>query len=335
MNVKRLTGIIALSALLFASCSNDIKILAPYKDVTVVYGLMDQGDSIHYFRINKAFEGAGNAYTMAANYDSIYYPVANISAVLQDSDATSGKIVNSFTLDTITTIPLPAGTFPTKQLLYYTTAGGKKLNPSDYYNIVIKNTKTGKRISGSTLLLPDLDFTSPYNFAVATTLNISFDPQAPTTIVWNSSVNGRIYQMTIRFNYYEVNSTNDTTRYYLDWVFAPVVSSSLAGGISLDYAFTVQGLYSLIQSEIQPKLGVTRHVDYMSVIFTTGSDDLYTYVQLSQPSLGINQDVPSFTDVKNGIGLYTSRHVLNLKKNLGTGDVDSLITNYPSLKFKH
>lgn len=337
MNLTRLIGTATLSALLFSSCSNDIKILAPYKDISVVYGLMDQSDSIHYFRINKAFEGAGNAYTMAQVYDSIYYPVANISAYLQDSDGVAGKVVNSYKLDTITTIPLPVGTFPTKQLLYYTTAGGNKLNPNDYYNLVITNTKTGKKITGSTTLLPDLSFTSPLNFAHSATLTISFDPQYPTTVGWNSSVNGRIYQMDIQFHYVEVNSSNDSAHYSIDWLFAPQTASSLAGGIYLSYTLTAKDLYSLLLHEIQPKLGITRHVDYLEVIFTTGSDDLNTYVQLSQPSLTINQDVPSFTDVKNGIGLFTSRHIQYIRKGLGAANIDSLVKEpqYQSLKFQY
>src|SRR5580693_7557175 len=100
-----------LSILVCTSCNNDLKILAPYKDITVVYGLIDQNDTVHYIRINKAFEGIGNAYTMAMQYDSIYYPVGNISAVIEDSSPTTNSIVNTLKLDTTTTIPLSPGVF--------------------------------------------------------------------------------------------------------------------------------------------------------------------------------------------------------------------------------
>ncbi len=326
MKFLKVIAALALSVLVYSSCNNDLKILAPYKDITVVYGLLDQNDPVHYFRINKGFLGNGNAYTMAMQYDSIYYPVGNIHAYLQDSSTITNTIVDTFNLDTITTIPLNPGTFSyPKQLLYYTTAKNKALNPNDYYNLVVVNTKTGKRITGSTNILPDLSFAYPTaNFASISTINITFDNQHPTTIAWNSSVNGRIYQMDIKFNFDEVTTAGDTSYYSLDWLFNPLTCSSLAGNVAMQYQFTAQGLMTLIANSLQPKLGVVRHFQYLDVIFTTGSDDLNTYVLLSQPPTGINQDVPSFTDLKNGVGLFTSRHVETLKKQLGATDLDSL-----------
>ena len=38
-----------------------------------------------------------------------------------------------------------------------------------------------------------------------------------------------------------------------------------------------------------------------------GTEDLQTYYQLQQPSTGIVQELPTFTTVQNGLGLFTSR----------------------------
>ncbi len=308
------------------SCNNDLKILAPYKDITIVYGLMDQNDPVHYFRINKAFEGPGNAYAMASNYDSIYYPVGTIHAYIQDSSTLTNSIVDTFNLDTTTAIPLGPGTFSNpKQLLYYTTARNAPLNPNDYYNLIIVNTKTGKRLTGSTPLLQDLAFTSPAGFASTPTFSITFNTQAQQGISWTSSPGGRIYQMDIRLYYAEIQtSSGDSTFSYIDWLFPTQTCSSLGGLVQMDYQFTAEPLYTLIASILKPNLGYTRHVTHLDVIFTTGSDDLNTYVLLSQPPQGINQDVPTFTDVKNGVGLYTARHVQIFNKQLGPANTDSL-----------
>src|SRR5690242_20706024 len=74
----------ALAALAYTGCKNDLNVLAPYKDIPVVYGLLDQKDSVHYIRVNKAFEGSGDAYTMAKQYDSINYAYGTITVQLQD-----------------------------------------------------------------------------------------------------------------------------------------------------------------------------------------------------------------------------------------------------------
>ena len=72
--------------------------------------------------------------------------------------------------------------------------------------------------------------------------------------------------------------------------------------------------------------GVTRYADSFGIVFTTGTDDLNTYIQLSQPSTGINQDVPSFSDVTNGVGLYTARHIQTFYKLIDSGVLDTLST---------
>ena len=40
---------------LVSSCSKDFKIDAPYKDITIVYGLLNISDTAHYVIIHKAF----------------------------------------------------------------------------------------------------------------------------------------------------------------------------------------------------------------------------------------------------------------------------------------
>jgi len=69
-------SIILFSIILFGgvqSCSTDVDINAPWKDITVVYGLLNQNDNIHYIKVNKAFLGDASAYEMAAISDSVNY----------------------------------------------------------------------------------------------------------------------------------------------------------------------------------------------------------------------------------------------------------------------
>ncbi len=332
MKLNRISLLIALSVMGLTACKNTIDVLAPYKDVSVVYGLLDQNDKVHYIRISKAFEGPGNAYTMAQQYDSLYYPVNTIKAVLIDSNTTTSR-TTSVTLDTTTTIPMPAGTFSyPKQLLYYLN---ETLNANDYYTLVITNTKTGKTIRGTTGLLSDIAFTEPEYFTNNKNFQISFIPDNPTEIAWTTSYNARIYQLDIRFFYTEIVN-NDTANKSLDWIFSPVISPTISGGVSLFYNLTGQGLCTTILNSIPINTYATRYADSLQVIFTTGSDDLNTYVQLSQPPTGINQDVPSFSDVENGVGLFTARHVQTISKSIDTQLLDTLTmeTKYLPLNFQ-
>ncbi|HTB32075.1 MAG TPA: hypothetical protein VK808_08625, partial [Bacteroidia bacterium] len=79
-----------------------------------------------------------------------------------------------------------------------------------------------------------------------------------------------------------------------------------------------------------------RYVDSAGIMFTSGSDDFNTYIQLSQPPLGINQDVPSFSDLENGVGLFTCRHTQTNYERVGSNVIDTLVHGaaYAGLNFQ-
>ena len=70
---KVLVFTISIISLFLGSCSNDLEINAPWKDVTVVFGLLNIDSTTHYVRISKAFLGEGDALEFASQFDSIYY----------------------------------------------------------------------------------------------------------------------------------------------------------------------------------------------------------------------------------------------------------------------
>jgi len=318
----------ALLIILVIGCKNDLQILAPYQDVTVVYGLLDQNDSIHYIRINKAYQTAGNAYTAATQYDSINYPAGTLTVQLQDYS--NGAIINTITLDTTSSVMIMPGIFSFPyELLYYTK---QTLNPNDQYNLVITNNKTKKVITGSTSLLPDIYLTSPSGYMQNNTpIDLSSTTQFPTMISWNGTgTDAALYQLTLRFYYNEIDSVKkDTTNKYLDWVIFTLTSS---GQTPVDFAS--EYFFQFVKESILPAIGNIKRVPlYIEIMFTTGSIDLNTYYQLSQPSLTVNQEKPFYTDLKNGVGIFTAKHTQYAHKTIGTNYVDSLV-NIPGLNFK-
>ena len=45
----------------------------------------------------------------------------------------------------------------------------------------------------------------------------------------------------------------------------------------------------------------------IDVVMTVGSEDLETYINVNKPITGIVQERPHFTNINNGIGLFSSR----------------------------
>ena len=57
MRVSRFLLLATILGLFVASCKKDLNINDEWKEITVVYGLLNVNDSIHYVKITKAFLG--------------------------------------------------------------------------------------------------------------------------------------------------------------------------------------------------------------------------------------------------------------------------------------
>lgn len=59
--------------LTISGCQQDFDITADYKEITVVYGLLNSSENTHYLRIQKGYLIDGDAFQAGGVADSIYY----------------------------------------------------------------------------------------------------------------------------------------------------------------------------------------------------------------------------------------------------------------------
>ena len=80
----------------FSSCDNDFEVNSNWEEVTIVYGLLDAGNSTssQEVRINKAFLGQMDAYQMAKYKDSINFDTTNLNVTIY-------KIKNNIVIDSV------------------------------------------------------------------------------------------------------------------------------------------------------------------------------------------------------------------------------------------
>src|SRR5579871_1777569 len=101
MKLLRLTSFLLAVAALYQSCSTTFNSAAPYKNITIVYGLLSLSDTATYIKIEKAYlDQNGNALVEAQNPDSIYYPQETVNATLEAYDV-NGSLVNTTTLNRV------------------------------------------------------------------------------------------------------------------------------------------------------------------------------------------------------------------------------------------
>ena len=92
-DMKKNPAIVLCILFLFLSCETDFEINASWKNVAIVYGLLDQSETVQYIRINKAFLGDEDAYVMASISDSINYDPSNLEVKIEKISA-SGYVLD-------------------------------------------------------------------------------------------------------------------------------------------------------------------------------------------------------------------------------------------------
>jgi hypothetical protein len=298
--IKTISFFLLIVPLLFA-CKKNFNVNAPWQDITVVYGLLNQNDSVHDLKITKAFLGEGNAMEFAKIPDSSNYP-DKLDVKMEEYKGTA--LQKTYVFDTVTIHDKQAGDsifYYPDQLMYRTTA---KLNEDYTYKIVLTNKKSGKQVTSQTGLISSFSIDKPGPIGTA-----NFMPGKTSEIVWYSAKYGKRYQLTIRFNYRELTQ-HDTTSHSIDWlVFNNQQSRDLTGGEKMTFNLPGDGFYVYLGTHIEPApAGMTRNALTVEYIFSVASEDLSTYLDVTAPSFTIVQERPSFTNITNGIGIFSSRY---------------------------
>ncbi len=305
----------------FFSCKTDFNPNANYQDITVVYGLLNQNDSISYIKINKAFLGEANAYVMAQNPDSSSYG-NNLIVTLEER--INGSVAHVYQFDTTTIYNKDPGIFYAPNQVLYKCVTYHLLNVDNEYRINIKNTKTGKIITSSTYLVNSFEIDNPD----ANRVYMDFSKSGKQTLAWKSAINGRLYQPKIRFNYFETDANNQTVQKYIDWILANVKSSHLTGGEKLGADIYGSEFYQVVKSNIAVNHNLTRKAGKVELIITVAADELSTYLDVNAPTTSIVQIRPEYTNINNGIGIFSSRydnHIENKRiLDLSSISIDSL-----------
>jgi hypothetical protein len=312
--------------------TSDFNVNADWKDITIVYGLLSQKDSIHYIKITKAFLGPDNA-LYAKIPDSSNYPPGELS-VRFDEYESANHYLRSYDLDTVTIHTKEPGDsifyFP-DQLVYQSTA---VLNQKYIYKLVIHNNKTQKDIYSSTTLVNDFAISVPDPYA--TNEKVQFVTGQNSNVAWTSAVGGKRYQLVIRFHYSERPNTGAPwVADSLDWlVFSNVQSRSTTGGEEMEKIFAGSGFFSVVGSKIRNKPGFQpgyiRYPGTVDYLFSVASDDLNTYMEVTEPSSSIVQYRPPYTNITNGIGLFSSRFINTVMGRNLTDDTKSELKTNPN-----
>ncbi|MDP1621449.1 MAG: hypothetical protein Q8M08_03830 [Bacteroidales bacterium] len=316
MRFLRFMALLSLLLPVVLSCNKDLNVNAEWRDITVVYGLLDQSRDTTFIKITKAFLGEGDALQFSKVPDSSTYPdKLDVWLVVYSQAA----LIDSLRCDTITIHNKQAGDstfYYPDQLMYFTRT---KLNENYSYKLYIKNRKSGKEITSQTVLVRDFEIAMPNG-------NISFPPGKTFRVKWTTAKNGngKRYQLLIRFYYQEALKIKPDSLYLksVDWtLFSDIQPTDASISQQFDLYFPSDNFYTLVGRKIDSSYLVSRRVaHHCQFIFSVAAPELNTYIDVTKPSLSLVQERPAYTNIVNGIGLFSARFTKSVDT-LGVSDL--------------
>lgn len=307
--------------MMFNACHTDVDLYADYKDITVVYGLLDCGVDTNFIKINKAFLGPGNALEIAQNPDSSNYP-AKLNAKLIEYRASAGgthyQQLGEFPLDTITIHDKEPGIFyAPDQLIYYTT---KRINKNDSqykYRYELQIERGDSIISAFTNVVGGNNFKCPQASMVFSALGNT------GTVTWYPCPNAAVYEVVFKFHFVEVGPSHDSVERVMTWALGSYPESQLNldnGTYSLPYngtMFFYKLAVMLGADTLNPNVERLIFEPSLEVSIAAGGHELYNFITVNGPSNSIVQTLPEYTNVKGGYGVLSSRTMYTKRMKIG------------------
>ena len=297
--MKKIYLIVGVFAVILTSCETDFDVNAEWEEVTVVYGLLDAGDEMktQQIKISKAFLGKMDALQMAQYADSINFEKGELAVKVI-------RVKNNGITDTIALDEVPTlrndGVF-NDSIIVYTFENNNFLNSNSIYELLIKNNITGNEVSSTTNIISGFNFDMgagfPFGF-IETWIpgNPSATKFSSTVVTWgNSTDNGVQYQIELIFNYNE----NDIAKNL-------IYTSSVLEETNI-FEFEGEKFFNFLKNELVKDPLIERKFLSIDLIMTVGSENLKTYRVINEEITGIVQERPQFTNINNGIGLFSSR----------------------------
>lgn len=295
-----------LGAMLMSGCEVEFSPNAEWKNVPVVYCLLDQDDDTTWVRVQRCYLSEGNIYQYGSNSDSINYPQGSINvALLAFQD---GTLKDSIAF-TYTEIDRDSGDFAyTAQPVYYAVTKNK-LRENYTYVLRIRSAADGsllattepvaliKKGSGALITKPSITV-KPSGDTLG---GFYFNDGDPTTgayclIQWNPLENARLYQPMVRF-YYEAGGAT----HHVD-LLCPRVTSS-----SSEVRYTREQFLTDLKTKLLGDTTAKHYIPHVDIFLTCCTEELNAYIATASQGTSINQEHEAFSNIIGGVGVFAAR----------------------------
>ena len=333
--MKKIELFLSLSVLMgvFSSCTTDVDIYAEYKDIAVVFAMLNPRADTNYVKITRAFCGTNdnhiNANEVALIADSCNYPDKLDVRLIELKNSFGGPYEPTnrvIVLDTLTIHNKEEGTFyAPHQLVYYTTEQLNAGTSGDKYRYQLFIKKPdGDTITAQTNMVGNEDFsivTSSANFQIKHT-------DARGKILFRADGAASLYDIRMQFNYREEYVGQETKYKSISYTFGtksldlyPKVENTentYYQEYSLNWLFNALADAIGDDTIVNPNHPhVVRYNDDFVISISAGGDELNQYYIAHQAQQNSPLTlISTYTNIKGGYGLFSSRTTISKEMRL-------------------
>ena len=295
-----LAGILALTN----SCSNEVDLTTDWKDIHIVYGLLNRQDTAHYIRIQKAYlDPKANALDIAQNPDSLYYDELTV----QVERLSNNDIIDLERVDgNLEGFVREEGVFSDEPnyLYKFKLGGNEKLAEGETYRLKINRGDDLPEVTADATIVSDLRWTGPFEVGP---LKIEYKD---FPVSWRSESDASFFDLKMLIHYKDDSEQQGVfTDKTLEWV----IDKNIPKGESVQSKYDIPGeeFYIFIGSELEEDPNVTRFFTALDFVIIAGGEEIFEYINIGSANTGItsSQVIPTYTNLSEGLGVFSSRNI--------------------------
>ncbi len=301
---------------LFFSCSNDFDLTEGKTELPVIYGLLSQNDTAVYVRVEKVFVDEDiEPKILASDPNNLYYDDITVELKnLRTNDSYIMKRVDG----NLEGYPRSEGIFVQSPNILYKLHNdelqGGILGDTSRYEITLKKEDGSVIASSTTRVLRKLlesDIASP-----SASGSLAFEYNRDLNISFRSDKFAFTHDIAIIIHYTEEKNGVSSDK-SLRWPIAKNFAANQPFNLNIQYAVRGRAFYEFLKSSLTVDPLINRFLKSGSIEIISGGEEIKNYVSIVQANIGITSsgEFPTYTNIKNGVGLFSSRTRL-LRENI-------------------
>lgn len=295
--MKRYATIILFIFIAFTACKPNFDPSDDFKEVDVVYTILDPDSSIQYIQVGRGFLTKGeNALDISKNTDSIYHTDSINVEILELEN--NGIITQSFKLKKQPFNNRKEGPFVNPEHFLYSTSSTIKIKDETKYKIRVTNVATQKTSFADIKTLQEFDYKEVFNGGISFSFINDNEIRDQRVDVGNTNGSGVIFEMNFVLPYL----TFDKERNIIakDTLVINIAKGKNAEtGSKTTFIFSGETIINTILNEISPvpNSTFTREFGIIQVVTKCYSKEMAEYVLAENNFNSLSQTKPFYTNV--------------------------------------